>query len=112
MTQLKVLWTTTDNKETVESMLLMYLINAIKNKWFDEINVVIWGASSRLVGKDIKIQNLIINMIEIGVTFEACKVCSDNYKSSDVMKTLDVDVKYVGVPLTKYIKSSDEFFSI
>ena len=111
MTKLNVLWTT-NSKETIQSMISMYLGNAIANKWFDEINVVIWGASSKLSGEDKPSQKLLSEMMEKGVKFEACKACADRYNSSEIMSELGVDVKYMGKPLTEYIKSEDEFLSI
>jgi hypothetical protein len=51
-------------------------------------------------------------MIEKGITIEACKACADKYKASETMKELGVDVKYMGVPLTKYIKSDDNLITI
>ena len=36
---------------------------------------------------------------------QACKWCTDQYKVSDTLDSLGVDVKYMGEPLTEYIKS-------
>ena len=43
-------------------------------------------------------------MIADGVTVEACKACSDSYGASDALTDLGVDVKYMGIPLTNYLK--------
>lgn len=111
MAKLNILWTTSD-MDTVSSMLSMYAGNALKNGWWDEINIVIWGGSSKLVGEDPKIQKLVVKWIEKGITVEACKACSDKYKASETMKELGVDVKYMGVPLTEYIKGDDKLITI
>ncbi|MGV8907218.1 MAG: DsrE family protein [Acetobacterium sp.] len=111
MSKLNILWTTSE-LPTIENMLTMYTSNAITNGWWDEIHIVIWGASSKLIGEDVKIQKLVTKMIDKGVTFEACKACSDKYKSSDVMTELGIEVKYMGSPLTNYIKSDDHFITI
>jgi ABC-2 type transport system permease protein len=38
----------------------MYAGNALKNGWWDEINIIIWGGSSKLVGEDPKIKKTIL----------------------------------------------------
>jgi hypothetical protein len=43
-------------------------------------------------------------MKETGVELEACKSCSDMYGCSDGLVELGIDVKYMGVPLTTYLK--------
>ena len=54
MEKLNILWTT-DNKETFFHMLSMYAINAKKRGLWKEINVIIWGASSKLAGTDTEV---------------------------------------------------------
>ncbi|MBK5252898.1 MAG: DsrE family protein [Peptostreptococcaceae bacterium] len=111
MEKLNVLWTTAD-KATVINMLSMYTVNALKNGWFDEVNIVIWGGSAKLVAEDTEMQKLVKKMIESGITIEACKACADKYNASDIMIGLGVDVKYMGKPLTSYIKSDDYMITI
>ena len=111
MSHLNILWTT-DNKDTIQNMLSMYAVNSFKNKWWDEINIIIWGASAKIIGEDEEIQKQVVRMIESGVTFEACKSCSDMYKASDKLTELGVDVKYMGIPMTNYLKSSDRFITV
>lgn len=111
MSKLNILWTTSD-VDTVNSMLSMYTCNALKNNWWDEIHIVIWGGSTKLISEDESVHKLITKMIDAGVTFEACKACADKYKVSEKLKELGVIVKYMGIPLTNYIKSEDEFITI
>ena len=48
MNKLNILWIT-DNKDTIFNMLSMYAINSITKEQWQEVNVIIWGASAKLV---------------------------------------------------------------
>ena len=50
------------------------------------------------------LQNYLRKMFEVGIQVEACKACSDMYGVSESLSDLGVDVKYMGIPLTEYIK--------
>ena len=76
MNKLNILWTT-DNKETVQHMLVMYAINSKANGWWDEVTIIIWGASAKLAGTDAEVQADIREMLENGITIEACKACTE-----------------------------------
>jgi hypothetical protein len=110
MDRLNILWTT-DNKETIENMLTMYTTNAMKSGWWDQINIVIWGASTKLVGEDPEVQKMVKKMLASGVTIEECKACADKYKLSGAIKELGVTVKYM-TAFTGYIKGDDKLLTI
>src|ERR1035437_7120927 len=103
MEKLNILWTT-DNKDTIFNMLSMYATNSIKNNWWDEVNIIIWGASAKLVGNDTQVQTEVMEMIAKGVKIEACKACSDSFGVSEKLMQLGVTVRYMGQPLTNYLK--------
>jgi len=111
MERLNILWTT-DNKDTVFNMLSMYATNSLKNKWWDEVNVIIWGASAKLVGNDTQVQTEVKEMMARGVKVEACKACCDNLGVSEKLILLGVSVRYMGNPMTKYLKSGDKLITI
>jgi hypothetical protein len=111
MDKLNILWTT-DNKDTVFSMLSMYSINSITSKWWKEVNLIIWGASARLAGNDIQVQTEIIEMINQGVSIEACKDCCDSFGVTDKLTKLGINVRYMGKSLTDYIKSGEKILTI
>jgi len=111
MNKLNILWTT-DNKDTVTHMLGMYVINAKIHGWWDEINVLIWGASQKLVTRDPEIQKLVAELQEHGVTVEACKACADSFCVSDSLTEMGISVRFTGQALTEYLKSADKFLSI
>lgn len=111
MDKLNILWTT-DNKDTVFNMLSMYAINSKKSNWWKEVNVIIWGASAKLVGTDEQVQTEVGEMLNHGVSIEACKACSDNLGVSDTLIKIGINVRYMGNPLTKYLKSGERILTI
>ena len=111
MDKLNILWTT-DNKDTVFTMLAMYAVNSKINGWWQEVNLIIWGASARLVGNDTGVQAKIIEMIDQGVQIEACKACCDNIGVTEKLMALGIDVRYMGEPLTDYIKSGEKILTV
>jgi hypothetical protein len=46
-------------------------------------------------------------MKEAGVKLLACKKCSDMYGVSDNLRRLDIEVKYMGKPLTDYLRNDN-----
>jgi len=111
MDKLNILWTT-DNKDTVINMLAMYAINSKINNWWQNVNVIIWGASAKLIASDTQVQTEIIEMINQGVQIEACKACSDNFGVTDKLTKLGINVRYMGEPLTDYIKSGEKILTV
>jgi hypothetical protein len=111
MDKLNILWTT-DNKDTVLQMLVMYATNSKLNGWWKEVNLIIWGASAKLVGIDTQVQAEILEMLNHGITIEACKACSDNLGVTEKLTKLGVNVRYMGEVLTNYLKSGEKVLTI
>ncbi|MHC1780212.1 MAG: DsrE family protein [Bacteroidales bacterium] len=105
-----ILWTSGD-PEVAFKMVFMYANAAKQNRWFDEVELIIWGPSSKLTSENTAIQESISKMVSKGIKFEACKACADQYGVSDKLKLLGVDVKYMGVPLTKILKSNKKLIT-
>ena len=101
--KLVVVWTSGD-REVALKMVFMYTFNAKKRGWWDDITFIVWGPSEKLLAEDKELQDYLKKMFDVGVRVEACKACSDMYSVSESLENLGVDVKYMGVPLTDYIK--------
>jgi hypothetical protein len=82
MDNLHILWVS-DNKDTAVNMIAMYALNSRKNNWWKNVNVIIWGASAKLVAEDSQVQTEIFEMISQGIRIEACKACCDNLEVTD-----------------------------
>ena len=76
--KLNILWTT-DNKDTIFNMLAMYTLNSKKRGWWQEVNVILWGASVKLAAQDTQVQTEILEMLQTGVTVEACQDCCERF---------------------------------
>ncbi|MDW7667964.1 MAG: DsrE family protein [Bacillota bacterium] len=105
--KLVVLWTSGDI-EVAKNMVFMYTLNAKLRGWWDDITFIIWGPSSKLLSENKELQTQIKKFIDEGIQVEACKACADNYEVADQLSTLGIDVKYMGEPLTDYIKSGQK----
>lgn len=108
--KLNIVWAT-ENRDTFLHMIAMYAFNAKKQGWFQDVNMIIWGPSARLASEDREVQETILKMIEQGVHFEACRACADIYGVSKKLENFGVDVKYMGKPLTAYLKSGEKTLS-
>ena len=100
---LVVLWTSGDI-EVAKNMVFMYTLNAKMHKWWENITFIIWGPSSKLLSENKDLQKQIEKFIENDIEVLACKACADQYGVSKKLSKLGIDVKYMGKPLTNYIK--------
>ena len=110
MDRLHILWTSND-KESFKNMISMYSLNSLKNGWWDEVNLIIWGSSTKLTGQDPEVQEEIKKMIEAGVIVEACKACADRYELAPTLEDLGITVKYMS-KLTGIIKNREHLITI
>jgi len=102
--KLAVLWVSGD-RDVAEKSCLMYTHAAKRNAWFDEVVLIVWGSSSKLLAEDEALQEKVKAMIKDGVILEACIACSNGFGVTEDLKALGIDVKGMGVPLTSYLKS-------
>ncbi len=101
--RLAVIWSSSD-PEVAHRVCFMYTDNAKKQKWFDEVTLIVWGPSARLLAGDKDLQAEIKGMINDGVKVQACLACADSYGVTDQLRKLGIEVKYMGKPLTDLIK--------
>lgn len=109
--KLVVLWTSGD-REVALKMVFMYTYNAKVRGWWEDITLVVWGPSAKLLTEDKELQEYMARIMEAGVTVKACKGCSDQYGVSEKLEELGITVLYIGKELTDYIKEGREMLSI
>jgi len=102
--KLCVVWTSADRDAAIK-MVYMYTLNAKKQGWFDRVQFVIWGPSSKLLAEDGELQEYLAKMKDEGVELTACIACADMYGVTEKLRGLGVDVKGMGRPLTEMLKS-------
>ncbi|MFV0377920.1 MAG: DsrE family protein [Mangrovibacterium sp.] len=101
--KLAVIWSSAD-PEVAEKVCFMYTLNAKKQGWFDEVVLIVWGPSAKLLAENEDLQADIKKIMEAGVTVEACIACAKTYGVDQVLSDLDIDVRPMGIPLTNYLK--------
>jgi len=108
---LVVLWASGD-RDVALNMVFMYTLNAKRRNWWNDVRLIVWGPSSKLLSQDRELQGEVTKMKEAGVVLEACKACADRYGVSGTLSQLGIDVKYMGIPLTEYIKEGRSIISL
>lgn len=108
--KIAIIWTSND-QEVAEKVCFMYAQNAKKQGWFDEVTLIIWGPSIRLLAENDDLKADITKMMNMGITVEASLSCAQLYGVGPDLADLDIDVKPMGVPLTGYIKEGWKILS-
>ena len=101
---LVILWTSGD-REVFTKVVFPYALNSMKQDWWKEVTLIVWGPSAKLAASDEELQGQLRTVSEAGVRLTACKWCSDQYEVSEKLAELGIDVKYMGKPLTEHLKS-------
>jgi len=101
--RLAVLWTSGD-PEVATKVAFMYTLNAKSQGWFDEVTLIVWGPSSKLLSKNAELQEAVAGMAEEGVEVVACQACADSYGVTEILEGMGIEVKYMGQPLTEMLK--------
>ena len=99
-----VVWSSGD-PDVAHRVCLMYTHAAVTQKWFDEVRLVVWGPSARLLAADKDLQAKIKAMMKDGVNVQACIVCADSYGVTETLRGLGIEVKPMGRPLTDMLQS-------
>jgi hypothetical protein len=111
MSKLFILWTNAD-VITSDKMVMMYATNSMLHQWWDEVTIIVWGATAQLVAENAMIQEKIRLAQHAGVKFSACKACSDQLGVSERLVELGIEVIYWGVPLTEVIKDGEHLITV
>ena len=101
--RLAVLWASGD-PDVAYKACFMYTRNAKRQEWFDEVVLIVWGPSARLLAGDKELQASVKSMMDDGILVQACIACADMYGVSQQLAEMGIDVRGMGVPLTQYLK--------
>lgn len=106
-----ILWTSGD-REVALKMVFMYALNCKKRSWMNNVRLLIWGPSGKLLTEDIELQKYLKVLKDQGVELYACKGCADLYGISDNLTKLGVTVMYTGKMLADLQKEGWFILSI
>lgn len=103
--RLAVIWTSSDF-DVAEKVCFMYTQNAKLKGWFDQVVLVVWGPSAKLLSENKVLQDRVKQMIAEGVKVEACVACANMYGVADQLTAMGIEVKPMGPVLTVYLKEN------
>ena len=106
-----ILWTSGD-REVALKMVFMYSLNCKKYSWMDNVRLLIWGPSAKLLSEDAELQKYLSELKKAGVELYACKACADMYGVSEELTNLGVTVVYAGEMLANLQKEGWSVLSI
>ncbi|MCL2493805.1 MAG: DsrE family protein [Clostridiales bacterium] len=108
---LHILWTN-DNMDTSRFMLMMYSTNSMLRGFWDNVTVIIWGATAKLVSENEAIQEYLKIAQHAGVRFSACISCARQLGVAEALEALDIEVIPWGPPLTEIIKNGAPLITV
>lgn len=82
---------------------LMYAKNTISREWLEDLKVIFFGPSERLMVADEDVANSAKEIAAIGGAI-ACRFLSDRDGVSEEIERLGVEVEYVGTIVSDLIK--------
>jgi hypothetical protein len=109
--KLLILWTS-NNKETAINMVFMYAENSMIKRWWEEVILLIWGSSSKLVSADKEVQDYIQSMQKEGVRIIACRQCAENFNVVEKLEKQNIEVFYTGEFLSDWLKLNNKIITI
>jgi hypothetical protein len=101
-----IVWTSGD-REVALKMVFMYASNCKKRGWMDQVRLLVWGPSGKLLTEDEELQRALAGLKAEGVELYACKGCADLYGISRKLSALGIDVMYAGTMLADAQKDAD-----
>jgi len=93
-----------ENREVALEVGLVYPLNAVKKHWMEEVKVIIFGPSEKIVAHDIEVQERVKELQAEGIEIMACKWCSDRMGISQILEDIGIKVVYVGSIISELLK--------
>ena len=109
--KLHVLWTNPD-LDTSLHMVMMYVTNSMVHHYWDEVTVILWGATPKLVIENSHIQESMKVAAHVGVRFSACISCAERHNATGALRALGVEVVPWGIPLTEILQSGSPLLTV
>lgn len=109
---LHILWTNADIN-TSKLMVLMYAKYSIKNGWWDECTIILWGATVKLVAENTEIQaEMAMLQKEFGIKFVGCITCAKELGVVDELTALGVELEPWGPHLTRLLQAGAPLITV
>ena len=92
------------DREVALEVGLRYPMNAAIHKWMDEVKLLIFGPSEKIVAYDMEVQGVVKECMNAGIEVMACKWCSDRMGVSERLEEAGIKVVHVGPVITQLLK--------
>lgn len=109
--KLTILWTNAD-PITAELMVFMYVEASLKNEWWKEVEIIVWGATAKLVVENKAIQEKLLEIQAKGVKVRFCIACAAQLGIDNKVEALGFELKPMGQPLTEILKTDGKLLTI
>ncbi len=106
-----VLWKS-DNLLDIYELITPYIIASKKNSWWDEVEVILWGASQKVVVSDEEVKRRILLMQRQNIPIYACKKCAEDLGIEKELIELSINVLYTGELLTEFLQSDAKVLTL
>ena len=103
MDKLLIVWSTAEI-EVAKKMVLLYSSVILPRGYWDRAHLMIWGPSAKLLAEDEALQEMVSQIKATGVELSCCVVCSDEYRVTDKLNSLGIDMIHTGELLTSALK--------
>lgn len=104
MNKLVVVWKS-DHDIDIHNFVIPYVLNSKKKQWFDDVELLIWGASQKKVIEDQSVLDKVRMIIQNNIRVLACKMCADNIQATKLLEENGVEVTYTGTYLSEQLIS-------
>lgn len=102
--KLLIVWSSAD-EEVAKKLVLLYGSVMLPRGYWDEATIMVWGPSAKLLAKNKELQERVKVVMNTGVKFNVCVVCSDDYGVTDTLRELGVEPIHTGEMLTNALQS-------
>lgn len=106
MKKLLVVWKS-ENEVDISKFIVPFTYNSKAQDWFDDVELLIWGASQQVVVENPKYQDYVKMLIHNKIPCYACKMCADGIAATALLLELGVNVMYTGIYLAEKLKDPD-----
>jgi len=109
---LHILWTNADIT-TGKLMVMMYSKYSKIRGWWDEVTVILWGATTKLMAESAEMQaEMVMLREEYGVNFVGCITCAKELGVDEKLSELGVELESWGPHLTRLIQTKAPLISV
>lgn len=109
--KLTILWTNAD-PDTAEMMVFMYAGASLRYEWWQEVEIIVWGATAKLVVENQRIQDKLLELKASGVKVGFCIACATELGVVGQIEKLGFELKRMGQPLTEVLKSGGKLLTV